>query len=148
MVPSPLTSLLSVVLLITVALSSLTIACHAAEVEVSPLGDVVSSNKSPSASSKGISDDKNGSASAFVAPDPQVLRGRAIFDWINGAEDGFMSDKQTVRRADQDDITSHIGVFATENIQKGELLAQIPWDHIIKSDNPSDKGQLPCGTGA
>jgi hypothetical protein len=149
---------------------------NAVEVEISPSGHVkndrkdgTSSNRSPSSKGENDSfsddydddnDDNASSDTSHALPksssDPHVMKARAIFEWIHGHENknsddesngGFINRKQTIRRANQNDITSHIGVFASQNIQKGELLAQIPWNIIIQSDNPQDKGQLPCGTG-
>jgi hypothetical protein len=140
---------------------------HGVEVEISPSGGVTNDSRdrsngagSPSSSSKGkidnfsVDEDNSATTSALLMPsDPQVLRARAIFEWIHHQESndegsgGFINEKQTIRRANKDDITSHIGVFASQSIQKGELLAQIPWSLVIQSDNPEERGQLPCGTG-
>jgi hypothetical protein len=166
----------SIVIVVIVAVVAGIAPSHAVEVEISPSGDVKNDTfwdsnygaSSPSSSSKGNSDnlsdvDAYVTTSAFsMSSDPQVMRARAIFDWIHhhkGNDDennnknnsksigGFINEKQIIRRANQDDITSHIGVFASQNIPKGELLAQIPWSLVIQSDNPKDRGQLPCGTG-
>jgi hypothetical protein len=174
---SSISFLVSVVLVATVVAG--TTISHVAEVEISTRGDVnndrrdsnVASTGSPSSSSKGQSessseedDDTNSGAptsALLMTSDPQVMRARAIFQWIhhhesnddnhndndNQSKGGFINEKQTIRRANQDDITSHIGVFASQNIQQGELLAQIPWHLVIQSDDPKEKGQLPCGTG-
>jgi hypothetical protein len=65
-----------------------------------------------------------------------------IFDWIHNSEGGFYNPKQEFR---QDVKTGIAGVFAKERIEKNEVLVTVPWDRIIKSDNPEEEGQVCCG---
>ncbi len=53
-------------------------------------------------------------------------------EWIrkNG---GFVDSRQVVRLNDPENVNSGYGVFANQNIQKGELLLSVPWNCIIKS---------------
>ena len=37
-------------------------------------------------------------------------------------------------------------MYATKRIEAGELVTKIPWENIIKSDDPNEEGQMCCGT--
>ena len=69
-----------------------------------------------------------------------------IFDWIHNSEGGFYSPKQTFRRDEKTGLAA--GVFAKERIEKNEVLLTVPWDLILRSDNPEEEGQMFCGTVA
>jgi hypothetical protein len=66
-----------------------------------------------------------------------------IFDWIHNSEGGFFNHKQEFRR---DEKTGLAGVFAKERIEKNEGLVTVPWDLLLKSDDPEEEGQMCCGT--
>jgi hypothetical protein len=78
--------------------------------------------------------------------DIHLEEARAIFDWMSGSTDGWVTPKQELRRAIPGDPTSPLGVFAVKRIEKGEVVVRIPWDTLIKSDDPDEEGQLCCGT--
>jgi hypothetical protein len=92
-----------------------------------------------------------GSSTVVAAKEGQVRdkhlqEAREIFNWVSGSTDGFVTPKQDLRRADPEDINSPLGVYAIKRIEKGEVVVRIPWDTIIKSDDPTEEGQLCCGT--
>ena len=71
-----------------------------------------------------------------------------IFSWMNDAENGFVSEKQSARRMVEGDMDTPLIVYATQDIAEGELLVQVPMSHILKSyDQMGDnqKGWY-CGT--
>ncbi|KAG7368315.1 spermidine synthase [Nitzschia inconspicua] len=93
------------------------------------------------------------SAVAVIVPaeeiplvDTHLEEAREIFNWISGSTEGWITPKQDVRREVPGDFNSPLGVYATKRIEKGEVIARIPWDNIIKSDIPNEDGQLCCGT--
>lgn len=101
--------------------------CSAEEVEISASGDTWKVN----------------SDSASDTIDPHVMRARAIFEWVNAHKNGYMNlEAQIIQKID-----GNMGVFASQDIPKNTVLARIPFELFIKSDNPKDSGQLPCGTG-
>lgn len=51
---------------------------------------------------------------------------------------GYFSRKQMFRHQDPNDSSSLFGVFATDDIEEGELLAAIPWECIIARDDDDD----------
>jgi hypothetical protein len=76
--------------------------------------------------------------------------------WLQ-QNDGIFNPKQQLRHKVADDPQSGIGIFATEKIGKGEILAHIPWNLIINSEEDSDTSDddeniklsspnLSCGT--
>ena len=79
-----------------------------------------------------------------------------IFDWVR-QKGGSYHEGQEFRREvlvagkddnddDDDGNTKTIaGVFATQDIPKGTVLAKIPWKLIIPSDDLEESGQLCCG---
>jgi len=79
-----------------------------------------------------------------------------LTSWLNSVEGGFFNVKQKVLpvNADSDDTAVFRGIFATEFIAKGDLLAQIPWEYIINdeesddalSEKDNENGVLKCGT--
>ncbi len=89
-----------------------------------------------------------GSAVAAATSDPHLESVKEIFAWVNGAKDGFVTSKQSVRRMVENDTSTPLMVYATEDIQEGELLVQTPWSHIIRSKTPAadDHYGWHCGT--
>jgi hypothetical protein len=81
-----------------------------------------------------------------IVEDKHLDEAREIFNWISGSTDGWVTPKQEIRRIIPGDITSPLGVFASKRIEEGEIIVRIPWENIIKSDNPDENGQLCCGT--
>lgn len=66
-----------------------------------------------------------------------------LLQWIDNTKGGFVHPHQEYRR---DPETGVAGIFATKLIRKGEILMQVPWSIILKSDDPSEEGQMCCGT--
>jgi hypothetical protein len=81
---------------------------------------------------------------ASTTKDPHVQRAWAVFEWVNNHKDGFIDLESQIIQKDKQ---GHMGIFAGKDIPKNTVLARIPFDLFIKSDNPKDSGQLPCGTG-
>jgi hypothetical protein len=69
-----------------------------------------------------------------------------ILEWVHNAEGGYYSPKQEFRYANPGDPTSVGGIFAKQRIVKGETVCKVPWERMIKSDDPTEEGQLCCGT--
>ncbi|KAL7519156.1 hypothetical protein ACHAWX_003951 [Stephanocyclus meneghinianus] len=63
-----------------------------------------------------------------------------LIQWVR-ANGGYVNDKISFRRIDPEDPTSPRGVFATQEIDEGEMLAHIPWDLIIKSSE-RERGEV------
>jgi hypothetical protein len=61
-----------------------------------------------------------------------------IVEWLNSREGGYYNPKQEIRHEIPNDPTSMVGVFASERIEEGELLCQVPWDSLITSKEESD----------
>jgi hypothetical protein len=57
-----------------------------------------------------------------------------LLEWLE-EEDGYFNPKQEIRPEILGDPTSRLGIFAKERIEEGEILAQIPWDIIIKEED-------------
>ena len=74
--------------------------------------------------------------------DRHIEEANAIFDWVSGTRNGWVTPKQELRR----DENGFLGVYAKKRIEKDEILVRIPWENIIKSDDPNEEGQLCCGT--
>jgi len=72
--------------------------------------------------------------------------------WLDSVPGGFFNSKQETRPVSPG--SSHFGIFAKEDIAKGDLLAKIPWEYIINDEesDPSlseedfDGAVLRCGT--
>jgi hypothetical protein len=79
-----------------------------------------------------------------LADDPQLDRARAIFDWVRSVEGTIVNPKQEVRRVVRGDVTSPIGVFATDVILPGEVLLRIPGTLTVGPDDYADRGHLHC----
>jgi len=62
-----------------------------------------------------------------------------IFEWIHSSEGGYYNPKQEFRHGNPDDLSSLVGVFANERIEKGDLLCKVPWDRILFDEDE-------CGT--
>jgi hypothetical protein len=67
-----------------------------------------------------------------------------IYDWVR-QRGGLYHDAQEFRREITEDGKSIAGVFATRDIAKGSILAKIPWNLVIPSDDLDESGQLCCG---
>ncbi|KAG7346581.1 spermine synthase [Nitzschia inconspicua] len=78
--------------------------------------------------------------------DPHLEGAQAIFDWVASSEGGIVNPKQEVRRAVPGDLSTPLIVAAKERIEAGEIMVRVPWENIIKPDDPDDDGQLPCST--
>lgn len=70
-----------------------------------------------------------------------------LIEWVNKRRNGFFHPKLQVRHRSSDD---GLTIFVKERIEEGEILSQIPWTIIIKSDsNIQDEdvpeGNLDCG---
>ena len=87
-------------------------------------------------------------AAGGIADDPHLESVKDIFAWVAKASDGYVTNKQSVRRMVENDTDTPLIVFATEDIKKGELLVQTPWSHIIYSDDQEgdDEKDWWCGT--
>ena len=67
-----------------------------------------------------------------------------IFEWIRKTDGGFIHPFQEYRGV--------TGIVATQSIPKGQLLATIPWSHILTTDeenddstrDPSIEGSIDC----
>jgi hypothetical protein len=88
----------------------------------------------------------NASVEEPIIYDEHLEQAREIFNWIAGSTGGYVTPKQGVRRAVPGDVTTPLGVYATKRIEAGELVTKIPWENIIKSDDPDEEGQMCCGT--
>jgi SET domain len=78
--------------------------------------------------------------------DPHREGAQAIFDWVAASKGSFVNPKQEIRRAVPGDLSTPLIVAAKERIEAGEIVVRVPWDNLIKPDNPDDDGQLPCST--
>lgn len=58
---------------------------------------------------------------------------QSIIDWVR-SNGGHFSTKQEFRRA-TDDSSSYFGIFATQDIEKGELLTSVPWKCVITAQD-------------
>uniref|UniRef100_A0A7S1G0Z9 PABS domain-containing protein n=1 Tax=Corethron hystrix TaxID=216773 RepID=A0A7S1G0Z9_9STRA len=58
-----------------------------------------------------------------------------LIDWVQ-SNGGFFGPKHEFRRAIPGDLSSHFGVFATEDIEEDELLMSVPWKCIL--NDPKD----------
>ena len=84
---------------------------------------------------------------ASVQEDFHLKEAKAIFDWVSGTQDGHITSKLELRRENPGDLSSPMGVYATETIQIGEEIVRVPWSVIIKpEDNREPPSQLVCGT--
>lgn len=60
-------------------------------------------------------------------------------EWSSLQENGHFSAKQEIRNEVRTDPLSQIGIFATEQIEEGEVLSRIPWTIIIDSAEDDDE---------
>ena len=70
-----------------------------------------------------------------------------ILEWIHNSEGGHYNPKQDFRYEIPGDPNSVAGIFANQRINEGEVLCEVPWDKLLKGDDPEEEGQLCCGTG-
>mmetsp|Transcript_7573 Transcript_7573/g.8672 ORF Transcript_7573/g.8672 Transcript_7573/m.8672 type:complete len:425 (+) Transcript_7573:126-1400(+) len=70
---------------------------------------------------------------------------KQLIDWLrsNGAT---INEKLEIRHINPDDSTSPKGVFATENIDVGEVICEIPMDLMIHPEGKQDWTSTDCGT--
>ena len=85
-----------------------------------------------------------GTALAANEEQDKIELGSKVLAWIHKAEFGYFNPKQELRKDGENE--NMIGIFAKERIEKGELLLQVPFDLMIKSDYPNEEGQMCCGT--
>lgn len=84
---------------------------------------------------------------ASAEKDTHLEEAQAIFDWVAGTQDGFVSPKVELRRDIPGDPNSPMGVFAKETVEIGEVIVKVPWSVILKPDEPEEyPSQLVCGT--
>jgi hypothetical protein len=60
--------------------------------------------------------------------------GQDQIDWLRTIPGGFFSDKIVWKRSDENDPKSMHGMFAVQDVQKGETLMVIPRKALITSD--------------
>jgi len=63
---------------------------------------------------------------------------RELVNWFVDLPNSVFNPKQEIRREHPDDPSSIIGVFATDDIRKGEVLLSVPWDNIIHAGRTID----------
>jgi hypothetical protein len=84
---------------------------------------------------------------ASAETDTHLEEAKAIFDWVAGTEDGYISPKLELRREIPGDINSPMGVYASEIIEEEEEIVTVPWSVIIEADDPNEPpSQMVCGT--
>jgi len=83
-------------------------------------------------------------ASDFIQSD---ALDQGILDWIDSLPNGFFNEKQEFRKV-SNEPNSVSGVMAKERIEQGEVLLRVPWSAMITSEDPTESGQLCCGTVA
>jgi hypothetical protein len=94
----------------------------------------------------GVALSRNG-CTAIAADDASFEYGNKVLEWIHNTEGGFFNPNQELRKVHPDDPnSSEIGIFAKEDIRKGEKLMTVPWSLFIKSKYESEEGQMCCGT--
>lgn len=69
-----------------------------------------------------------------------------IFEWIHNSPGGYFNPKQEFRYEIPGDPTTTPGIYATQDIKKGEVLVKVPWSLLLKSDDEDEVGQMCCGT--
>lgn len=70
--------------------------------------------------------------------DVASLRVDQLSEWVKTMPNGYLSQKLYVGRADPFDPTSYFGVFAQEDLKKGEFLMRIPQKAKIQLDETTD----------
>lgn len=69
-----------------------------------------------------------------------------LLDWLR-ANGAYINEKLEVRSSVPDDPTSLRGVFATEDMDAGEIVCNIPWKLILKpNEGAYDARVLNCDT--
>jgi hypothetical protein len=68
-----------------------------------------------------------------------------LIEWLR-ANGAMISNKLEVRNIIPGDPTSTRGVFATANLEEGEVICCIPWELIIKPEEDPRKDAWDCGT--
>lgn len=72
---------------------------------------------------------------------------KELVEWFEAREGTEFNSKQEIRREVPTDPNSVLGVFATDDIAKGEVLVSIPWDIVIHAGyRVSDPPPLVCDT--
>lgn len=72
-----------------------------------------------------------------------IDHGIRVLEWIHNSSGGYVHPDQEYRLDSETGIT---GMFATKFIPKGEILLQVPWSIVLRSDDPKEEGQMCCGT--
>ncbi len=71
---------------------------------------------------------------------------KGILSWMHSLPGGYYNPKQEFRHLDPEDTSTLSGIFAREQIEEGELLCQVPWEHLIANPKgPIENQQLDCG---
>jgi spermidine synthase len=79
--------------------------------------------------------------------DTHLEEAKAIYEWVAGTRDGYITPKLELRREIPGDLNSPMGVYAIETIEADEDIVKVPWSVIIQSDDPNEHpSQLVCGT--
>ena len=88
------------------------------------------------------------SSSTGSKSDPHLESVNEIWAWVDSAEDGFVTNKQSVSRMEAGNIDTPLMIVANQDILEGELLVQTPWSHMLMSDDPDrdDRVGWYCGT--
>ena len=87
------------------------------------------------------------SSTVFVCNAEHSPEVKELVDWFEAREGTEFNPKQEIRREVPDDPDSVLGVFATDDIAKGEVLVSIPWDTIIHAGyQVTDPPPLVCDT--
>ena len=73
-------------------------------------------------------------------PDETLLLQRAVVDWVR-TQGGIFNRKQEIRHEVPGDPSSILGVFAKENIKKGEVLVSVPWE-LVMTANADDNYEI------
>lgn len=73
-----------------------------------------------------------------------VANDYGVFKWINGSRTGYVHPDQEYRIIDP--ATGSVGMFATADIQKGKVLAKVPWNLLIQAEKPNNElSPMGCG---
>jgi hypothetical protein len=82
--------------------------------------------------------DANGT-SISNSPETNVVLQQGVVDWIR-KEGGYFNPKQEFRPAS----LHHFGVFASQDIPKGEMLVSVPWKCILTADTDELDNDIYC----
>ena len=77
--------------------------------------------------------------------EPNVALQINVLEWVR-ANGGYFHPSQEFRRADPNDPSSHFGVFATDRIEQGEILVNVPWKCIVTAGTDTFDSEIYCDT--